>query len=70
MPLRARVVCLSEAESGAGVTKAFIPKANVHDLRDVADEVKEKIEIIPVESVADLLAETGVLDKLSEKCTA
>ena len=45
------------------VTKAFIPKSNVFDLKDVADEVKEKIEIESVESVVDILIKTGVMDE-------
>ena len=43
------------AAQRAGITKVFIPKENVEDLEDVADEVKEKLEIIPVERVTDVL---------------
>ncbi len=50
------------AAQRAGVTKVFIPKANLFDLKDVAAEVKEKLEIVPVSTVTDLLAETGILD--------
>ena len=50
------------AAQRAGVTKVFIPKANLFDLKDVAQEVKEKLEIVPVSTVTDLLAETGILD--------
>jgi ATP-dependent Lon protease len=50
------------AAQRAGVTKVFIPKANLFDLKDVASEVKEKLEIVPVSTVTDLLAETGILD--------
>ena len=32
-------------------------------LGDVAQEVKEKLEIAPVSTVTDLLAETGILDQ-------
>ena len=45
----------------AGITKVFIPKENVEDLKDVPDEVKEKLEIIPVEKVTDVLSRTGVI---------
>lgn len=39
----------------AGVKKVFIPKENIEDLKDVAEEIKEKLEIIPVEKVTDVL---------------
>ena len=43
------------AAQRAGITKVFIPADNVEDLEDVADEVKEKLEIIPVKKVTDVL---------------
>lgn len=49
------------AAERAGITKAFIPEENTFDLKDVAEEVREKIDIIPVSSVVDVLRETGVL---------
>ena len=49
------------AAQRAGVTRVYIPKSNLFDLKDVAPEVKEKLEIIPVSTVTDLLTETGVL---------
>lgn len=39
----------------AGISKVFIPYENVEDLDDVAEEVKEKLEIIPVKKVEDVL---------------
>ncbi len=45
----------------AGVTKVFIPKENVQDLEDVAEEVREALEIIPVEWVDEVLKKTGIL---------
>ena len=51
------------AAQRAGVTRVYIPKANLFDLKDVAPEVKEKLEILPVSSVTDLLTETGVLPR-------
>ena len=50
------------AAQRAGVTKVFLPKDNTHDLKDVASEVLEKIEIVPVESVGDLLRSVSVLN--------
>ena len=49
------------AAQRAGVTKVFIPSANLFDLRDVAPEVKEKMEIVAVSSVTELLTGVGVL---------
>ena len=51
------------AAQRAGVSRVYIPKANLFDLKDVAQEVKEKLEIIPVTTVTDLLTETGVLPR-------
>ena len=45
----------------AGITKVFIPQDNVEDLKDVPDEVKEKLEIIPVNKVTDVLSKTGII---------
>lgn len=39
----------------SGVRRVFIPEDNVDDLRDVADEVKQSLEIVPVEYVEDVL---------------
>lgn len=44
------------AAQRAGVKKVFIPADNEQDLRDVADEVKRSIEIIPVKKVKDVLS--------------
>ena len=54
------------AAQRAGVTKVFIPKDNVDDLLDVADEVKKNMEIIPVSSVEEVLEQTGVKEKKPE----
>ena len=43
------------AAERAGVKKVFIPYENVDDLEDVAEEVKEKLEIIPVKKVSEVL---------------
>ena len=43
------------AAQRAGIKKVFIPADNVEDLEDVAEEVKEKLEIIPVKKVTDVL---------------
>jgi ATP-dependent Lon protease len=46
------------AAQRAGITKALIPKDNVIDLKDVPQEVKEQLTIIPVETIEDVLKET------------
>lgn len=42
----------------AGITKVLIPKDNVIDLKDVPEEVRNELTIIPVETVEDVLRET------------
>jgi hypothetical protein len=49
------------AAERAGVTRVFIPKDNVEDLRDVAPEVKDKLEIVPGEYVEDVLKAVGIM---------
>ena len=43
------------AAQRAGITKVFIPAENVDDLEDVTEEVKSRLEIIPVKKVTDVL---------------
>ena len=43
------------AAQRAGISKVLIPKANMDDLDEVADEVKEKLTILPVEKVTEVL---------------
>ena len=50
------------AAQRAGVTKVFIPKENLADLKEVAAEVKEKIEIIPVGQIEEILVQTGIME--------
>lgn len=49
------------AAERAGVQKVFIPKENIDDLRDVAAEVRDRLEIIPVESIEEVLRALGIL---------
>ena len=51
------------AAQRAGVTKVFIPQENLHDLKEVAQEVKDKIEIVPVSKVTELLKTTGIISE-------
>lgn len=48
------------AAQRAGISKVFIPYENVDDLDEVAEEVKEKLEIIPVKKVTDVLKRLGL----------
>lgn len=43
------------AAERAGVKKVLIPKDNVKDLDEVPDETKDKLEIIPVETIKDVV---------------
>ena len=43
------------AAERSGVKTVFIPKDNVMDLDEVAKEVKEKLTIVPVEEVEEVL---------------
>ena len=42
----------------AGITKVLIPKDNLVDLKDIPEEVKNQLTIIPVETIEDVLKET------------
>ena len=43
------------AAQRSGVKKVFIPADNVDDLRDVAQEVREQLTIVPVQTVGEVL---------------
>ena len=43
------------AAQRAGIKFVFIPKENVDDLEDVAKEVKDNLQIIPVQNVMEVL---------------
>lgn len=48
------------AAQRAGVRNAFIPKENEDDLRDVAKEVLDQINVIPVSNVEEVLKKVGI----------
>ena len=48
------------AAQRAGVKTVFIPAENVEDLRDVAEEVKSQLEIVPVREVSEVLDRLGI----------
>ncbi len=49
------------AAQRAGVKTVFIPEENVDDLRDVADEVKSALNIVPVHYVTEVLEHVGII---------
>ncbi|MBQ6385952.1 MAG: endopeptidase La [Lachnospiraceae bacterium] len=46
------------AAERAGIRKVLIPKDNVRDLEDVPDEIKDKLEIVPVQTVKEVIRQT------------
>ena len=48
------------AATRAGVKKVFIPDRNEEDLEDIPDEVKEKLEIVSVKKITDVLSSLGL----------
>ena len=55
------------AASRAGIQTVFIPKENEDDLDEVPQEVRDKLTIIPVSDVTEVLEKTGILDGSEEK---
>lgn len=49
------------AAQRAGIKKVYIPADNTEDLEDVADEVKEKLKIVPVKKVTDVLKDQALM---------
>ena len=54
------------AAQRAGVKRVLIPEENTDDLRDVAEEVKQELEIIPVHQVQDVLRLAGILEESTQ----
>ena len=48
------------AAQRSGVRTVFIPKENVDDLRDIAEEVRKDLKIIPVGTVEEVLSALGM----------
>ena len=48
------------AAQRAGVERVFIPEDNADDLRDVPEEVRAALTIVPVKTVGDILSLCGV----------
>ena len=58
------------AAQRAGVTTALIPEENMDDLRDVPEEVRNEITIIPVKDVSEALRHAGILSPEEDALTA
>ena len=52
------------AAQRAGIKKVLIPEENMADLEEVAEEVKEKIQICPVKKIKEVLDQTLGLQKM------
>ena len=50
----------SLAANRAGITKIVIPKANMRDMEDIPDAVKEHVKFVPVETMSQVLKEALV----------
>ncbi|MBQ9409912.1 MAG: endopeptidase La, partial [Clostridia bacterium] len=48
------------AAQRSGVKKVFIPKDNMDDLKDVAEEVRQALKIVPVSTVEEVLTALGI----------
>ena len=55
------------AAQRAGVTRVFIPADNAEDLRDVPQEVRDELEIIPVSEAAQVLEALGLKERQMQK---
>lgn len=58
------------AAQRAGVTRVFIPPDNEEDLQEVAEEVTNQLEIIPIKSVEEVLRKLGIPVAAPETATA
>jgi ATP-dependent Lon protease len=45
------------AAQRAGINRVLIPRENVPDLKELPEETRKKLEIIPVDSIEDVLRE-------------
>ena len=49
------------AAQRSGIKKVYIPYDNIEDLDDVAEEVKEKLDIVPVKKATDVLKDQALM---------
>ena len=49
------------AAQRSGIKKVYIPFDNIEDLDDVSEEVKEKLDIVPVKKVTDVLKDQALM---------
>ncbi len=53
------------AAERAGVRTVFIPKENEDDLRDVPQEVRDRLTILPIARIEEALSHLGIRDELA-----
>ena len=51
------------AAQRAGVHRVFIPRENETDLKDVSEEIRGQLEIVPVDTVEEVLETLGILNR-------
>ena len=51
------------AAQRAGVHRVFIPRENETDLKDVSEEIRGQLEILPVDTVEEVLETLGILNR-------
>ncbi|NYC95807.1 ATP-dependent Lon protease [Clostridium acetobutylicum] len=56
------------AAERAGIKKVLIPNDNIDDLKDIPDEVKESLQIIPVKTIEDVLKEGSDISVPKAEC--
>ena len=54
------------AAERSGITKVFIPKDNIYNLKDISKEIKDKLEIIPISTVEEVLKLTNIPKKVNK----
>ena len=58
------------AAQRAGVRRVMIPRENLVDLKDVSAEIRDQLDIIPVNTVAEVLAHLEILEDASDTSKA
>ena len=54
------------AAERSGITKVFVPKDNIYDLEKVPKEIKDKLNIISVSTVKEVLKYTGIISSVKK----
>jgi ATP-dependent Lon protease len=54
------------AAERSGITKVFVPKDNIYDLEKVPKEIKDKLNIISISTVKEVLKYTGIISSVKK----